>query len=51
MAPQNDIALREAWKGHWFVDRPVVPAAPRPREPIDGLASYAAVRFTRCCPV
>jgi hypothetical protein len=32
-------------KGIGFADRPLVRAVPRPREPMDRLASYAAVRF------
>jgi hypothetical protein len=32
-------------KGVAFANRPVVAALPRAREPIDGLASYAAAQF------
>jgi hypothetical protein len=32
-------------KGIGFADRPVVSAVPRPREPMDRLATSAAVRF------
>jgi BON domain len=40
--PCDKITVAHSWKGHQFVDRPVVPAMPRYREPMERLATKAA---------